>query len=59
MISQDHVIKGQESHTPANVGGHSDRGNRDIMVLVFDMMTSPTPAWLVSFESTPLHVPAC
>ena len=46
MISQDHMIKGSKggwvplivSHTPANFGGHKDRGNGDIMVLVFHVI---------------------
>ena len=58
-------LYGQESinvsHHPAKFGGHGHSGSRDVFSLSrdLDIMTSPAPALLVSFESNIVDVPTC
>ena len=69
MIRQDHVIKGScdfisrspSSYDPAKFGSLRHSGSGEVFGLSrdLDVMMSPIPAWLVSFESALFDVPAC
>ena len=48
-------LQSKVSYHPAKSGGHKHSGSGDIKSLVCHVMTSLAPAWLVSFESTPLN----
>ena len=58
-------LYGQESikvsYHPAKFGGYKHLGGKDDLSLSrdFEVMTSSSPVWLVSFASTPLDVPVC
>ena len=72
IISQDHLIKGswdftgwspsRLSYQSAKLGDHKNCDSRYIfysLSLDLEVMTSPVPVWLVSFDWTLGDAPAC